>query len=454
MFAVNLIFKTVMLGTLGLLVISGCSNDDNGNGPMEVTSRDFTVTVANVSEVKAFSGSGVFNTPVGAGQPGPIGPGAAYEFSFSATPGSKLSFATMFVPSNDFYYAPDEDGIALYDGSGNQKSGDITPMIRLWDAGTEINQEPGLGMDQPQRQSGPNTGAVDPANQVRLAPDDFSNLPAVNEVIKVTLTAMAPTEFKLRIENVSNSTTLQTSDGNGQAVPLAPGVWVVHQDAAPLFAGNQEDYGDGLEALAEDGNPAALLSALDAETGLTNLLAPGVWVIHNAADPLFSADQPDRGEGLEALAEDGDPGTLSGSVVSRAGVLRQGVFNTPAGSSQPGPLLPGHAYSFSFSAAAGEYLSFASMFVQSNDLFYAPDGMGITLFESDGQPVSGDMTSQIMLWDAGTEINEKPGFGLHQAPRQSGPDSGMDENGNVRLVNDGYSYPANSEVLQVTISVQ
>ncbi|UCF65615.1 MAG: spondin domain-containing protein, partial [bacterium] len=205
---------------------------------------------------------------------------------------------------------------------------------------------------------------------------------------------------------------------------------------------------------AEDGNPAALLSALDAETGLTNLLAPGVWVIHNAADPLFSADQPDRGEGLEALAEDGDPGMLSGSVVSRAGVLRQGVFNTPAGSSQPGPLLPGHAYSFSFSAAAGEYLSFASMFVQSNDLFYAPDGMGITLFESDGQPVSGDMTSQIMLWDAGTEINEKPGFGLHQAPRQSGPDSGMDENGSVRLVNDGYSYPANSEVLQVTISVQ
>jgi hypothetical protein len=437
MSAVNLIFKTVVLGTLGLFAISGCSKDDNGNGPMEVTSRDFTVTVSNVSEAKAFSGSGVFNTPVGASQPGPLGPGAAYEFSFSAASGSKLSFATMFVPSNDFYYAPDENGIELYDGSGNQISGNITQMFMLWDAGTEINQEPGLGMDQPQRQSGPNTGAADPTNEVRLAPDDFNNLPAVSEVIEVTLTAMAPTEFTVRIENVSNSTTLQTSDGNSQAVPLAPGVWVIHQDAAPLFVGNQMDYGDGLEALAEDGDPGSLSSALDAETGLTNLLAPGVWAVHNAADPLFTANQPDRGEGLEALAEDGDPGMLSGNVASGAGVLSHGVFNTPDGSSQPGPLLPGHAYSFSFSASAGEYLSFASMFVQSNDLFYAPDGMGITLFEADGQPVSGDVTSQIMLWDAGTEVNEKPGFGLHQAPRQSSPDSGMDENGNVRLVNDG-----------------
>ena len=436
------------------LVFAGCSKDDNGNGPMEVTSRDFTVTLANISEAKAFSSSGVFNTPVGASQPGPIGPGGAYEFSFSAAPGSKLSFATMFVPSNDFFYAPDENGIDLFDGSGNQNSGDITAMVQLWDAGTEINQEPGLGIDQPQRQSGPNTGAADPLNQVRNAPDDFGNLPAVSDVIQVTLMAMAPTEFTLRIENVSSSTTLQTSDGGNQAVPLAPGVWVVHSDAGPLFTSNQADYGDGMEALAEDGNPAALAAALDAESGLTNILAPGVWVVHNSADPLFTANQTDRDEGLEALAEDGDPGTLAANLVNRSGVVSNGVFNTPAGASQPGPALPGNSYSFSFSASPGEYLSFASMFVQSNDLFYAPAGMGITLFEADGQPVTGAVTSQIMLWDAGTEVNEKPGIGLHQAPRQSGPNDGMDENGNVRLVNDGYTYPANSEVLLVTISVQ
>ena len=432
-----------------LLLIAGCSEDDNGNGPLDVNSRNFTVTLANISEAKVFSSSGVFNTPVGASQPGAIGPGGAYEFSFSAAPGSKLSFATMFVPSNDFFYAPDENGIDLFDGSGNQNSGNITAMIRLWDAGTEMNQEPGLGPDQPQRQGGPNTGAVDPLNQVRMAPDDFNNLPAVGNVIQVTLTAMAPTEFTLRIENVSTGTTLQTSDGGSQAVPLAPGVWVVHSDAGPLFMNSQMDYGDGLEALAEDGDPGTLATALEAESGLTNLLAPGVWVLHDSADPLFTVGQSDRDEGLEALAEAGDPATQPSNIMNGSG-----VFNTPDGASQPGPLLPGNSYSFSFTASPGEYLSFASMFVQSNDLFYAPAGMGITLFEADGQPVTGAVTSQILLWDAGTEVNEKPGVGLNQAPRQSGPNVGLDENGTVRLVNDGYSYPATSEVIEVSVSVQ
>ncbi len=288
--------KFMVFASILLLLLAGCSEDDNGNGPLDVNSRNFTVTLANISEAKAFSSRGVFNTPVGASQPGAIGPGDAYEFSFSAAPGSKLSFATMFVPSNDFFYAPDENGIDLFDGSGNQNSGNITTMIQLWDAGTEMNQEPGLGSDQPQRQSGPNTGAVDPLNQVRMAPDDFNNLPAVGNVIQVTLTAMAPTEFTLRIENVSTGTTLQTSDGGSQAVPLAPGVWVVHSDAGPLFMNNQMDYGNGLEALAEDGDPATLASNI-----------------------------------------------MNGS----------GVFNTPVGASQPGPLLAGNSYSFSFTASPG-----------------------------------------------------------------------------------------------------
>ena len=57
----------------------------------------------------------------------------------------------------------------------------------------------------------------------------------------------------------------------------------------------------------------------------------------------------------------------------------------------------------------------------------------------------------ILLWDAGTEVNERPGIGLYQAPRQSGPDSGMDEGGNVRQVNDGYTYPNVSDVLRVVV---
>ena len=80
----------------------------------------FTVRIDNVSPGYEFSSSGVFATPVGADGPGPIGPGGAYEFSFSAAPGSALSFVNMFVPSNDFFYGPDENGIALWDDNGNQ----------------------------------------------------------------------------------------------------------------------------------------------------------------------------------------------------------------------------------------------------------------------------------------------------------------------------------------------
>jgi hypothetical protein len=36
-------------------------------------------------------------------------------------------------------------------------------VISLWDAGTEINQEPGTGPDQPLRQSGPDTGPSESA---------------------------------------------------------------------------------------------------------------------------------------------------------------------------------------------------------------------------------------------------------------------------------------------------
>jgi hypothetical protein len=60
-------------------------------------------------------------------------PGSAYEFSFTAEPGTRLSFATMFVQSNDLFYAPSSSGIPLLDSSGNPTSGDITDLVMLWE---------------------------------------------------------------------------------------------------------------------------------------------------------------------------------------------------------------------------------------------------------------------------------------------------------------------------------
>ena len=66
------------------------------------------------------------------------------------------------------------------------------------------------------------------------------------------------------------------------------------------------------------------------------------------------------------------------------------------------------------------------MFGQSNDLFYSND-RPIALFDAAGKPVRGDMTPQLSLWDAGTEVNEEPGLGPNQGPRQKTPEAGVAE---------------------------
>ncbi len=128
---------------------------------------------------------GVFNTPVGAMGPGPIGPGAAYEFTLSATPGMKLSMAFMFGQSNDMFYANDS-GIPLFDSKGKPLGGDVTSKFILWDAGTEVNQEHGLGPDQAPRQKAANTGAAEKGFVHRAQDDEFYGKTA--ELFRVTVT--------------------------------------------------------------------------------------------------------------------------------------------------------------------------------------------------------------------------------------------------------------------------
>lgn len=105
-------------------------------------------------------GSKVFNTPIGADAPGPIFPGGAYEFKISAKPGDKLSFVTMFVQSNDWFYSTtdEDDSISLFDAAGNAVSGDVSNQIALWESATEVDEEAGTGPNQAPRQVGPNTG--------------------------------------------------------------------------------------------------------------------------------------------------------------------------------------------------------------------------------------------------------------------------------------------------------
>jgi hypothetical protein len=91
------------------------------------------------------------------------------------------------------------------------------------------------------------------------------------------------------------------------------------------------------------------------------------------------------------------------------------------------------------------------MMGQSNDWFYAPAESGIELFKS-GQAISGDITSQLMMWNAGTEVDQEPGIGSEQGPRQKAPNTGKAENSVVKTLNDGKAYSKAANVMRVTIT--
>ncbi len=182
------------------------------------------------------------------------------------------------------------------------------------------------------------------------------------------------------------------------------------------------------------------------------LLSPGVWTVTHHFDPLFKVGQYDLGLGMEQLAEDGNPTNLAASMENDNMVISSGVFNTAVGETSPHPAFPGQAFEFTVSARPGDRLSFATMFAQSNDLFFAPGATGIPLFNWGNRPTDGDVTGYITLWDAGTEVNQEPGIGPDQAPRQSGPNTGESEHMRVWPVHDQFTYPATDAMIKVTIT--
>jgi len=73
--------------------------------------------------------------------------------------------------------------------------------------------------------------------------------------------------------------------------------------------------------------------------------SPGLAVVHIDKAPIFTAGKKDCGKGLEAHAEDGNPARLAKSLDSDKGIKSVVVFNTPMGQKSPGPVGPGAATS-------------------------------------------------------------------------------------------------------------
>ena len=220
-------------------------------------------------------------------------------------------------------------------------------------------------------------------------------------VATATRKTAEPTKFTVRVENISNPEGMTAS--NGQKFPFA--------------------------------------------------LSPGMFVLTEKSAALFTEGKPVRKNGLEMQAEDGDP---SGLVASLAAMHHSsnlhGVFNTPVGAMAAGPIRPGDSFEFTVTAMPGMRLFMTQMFGQSNDWFYAPGANGIALFDSKGNAVSGDITDQLYLWDAGTEKDEEIGIGPNQGPRQKGTNTGEAENGVVHRVKDVRWAGRNTEYFRITIT--
>ncbi|MBK9035814.1 MAG: spondin domain-containing protein [Myxococcales bacterium] len=421
------------------------------------TPTTFTVRVDNVAPWTVLK-AGLASTKLVA-TPGPLASGEAYDFTFTAGRGQALSFATMFGESNDWFFAPGPAGIALYDGDGAPVSGDVTAQVELWNAGTELDQEPAVGDSTGPRQSGPDAGAPDPDPTVRSIPVTaplssgvMFTRPAIDAVIRVTVTPGANRQFTVRLQNVSTATTLVTSAGS-RDVHLSPAVWALHAAPGPLFTPGAADRAQGLEQVAESGRGAGLVNVLGVLTGVATPASPLVWAVHRGGTPLYDLGVADRGDGLERLAERGDPQVLADSLdASRTGLVGAGVLAVPVGAAGPGPARPGQAYEAEISALPGDRLSFATMFGMSNDWFFASDPAGIMLFNPDGSPMSGDVTHMVGIYDAGTELDEELGIGPNTAPQQATPDSGApDPIRQVRAVGARYPAPASAH-LRVTLT--
>jgi hypothetical protein len=385
--------------------------------------RNFTLRIENVAPFTVLKASTQRTRPDRTD--GNLAPGEIYEIRFTAGLGHRLSFASMLLESNDWFFGSDPAGIPLFNASGVPLSGDITNLVALWDAGTELDQEPGVGNNTGLLQTARGDGAADPNNLVRLVPDvvTLSNgssfaRPAIASMIRVSLTALPDRQFVMKIENVSTVDTLVTSTGN-RAITVTPTLWAIHCNPNVFFEVSKPARTNGLEALAEGANPDTLGNNLRLDKGVSTPLSGGVFAVHADGMPLFAQGTPDRSLGLEQLAEDSNPEVVANALKSESifGVESFGTFDVPVGGTDAAPCHAGQAFEVSFQARPGDLFSMVTAFSASNDWFIAPPGEGMALFNGT-LPRWGEITNEFRLYDLGTEYDEELDVGANTGTQQ------------------------------------
>ncbi|MEO5997399.1 MAG: spondin domain-containing protein [Chitinophagaceae bacterium] len=322
---------------------------------------------------------------------------------FSAAKGEALTFASMYGWSNDLFFAPENPGIAVYDVSGNPIQGDVSSQVKLWDNGTRINQVPGATVNHP--------GAADSKNIMEIAGTDAQGnayLPA-SQLVNATLIYDGNSYFTLTLKNISG--------GKANETPLSPGVWAVSYivggnllNSSPLYVKGQLTA-NGLTSIAEMGDNGPLHTYVSTITGIFTPLSPILVVIYHGIEmPLYKVGENDRGQGLKQLAQQGNADILAAALKTKAGVKAVYVLAEP----KTKVLLPvingqaGGTVSQEISVVKGDRLVIATMYGFSNDWFFASAGNGVDPM------MKGDISSSIGLYDNGTAIDQFPGAGITQ----------------------------------------
>jgi hypothetical protein len=153
-----------------------------------------------------------------------------------------------------------------------------------------------------------------------------------------------------------------------------------------------------------------------------------------------------------ASCSDDDAATTQSGTITIENVLdskplvESGTFK---GTGTPPVIFPGQSVSISFSAAKNQRLTFATMYGWSNDLFFAPENPGIKLYTDDGSPITGDVSSQVKLWDNGTRVNQTPGAEvMHPGTAEAGAKNIKEVNGTDDYAN---TYLPASQLMKVSL---
>lgn len=192
-------------------------------------------------------------------------------------------------------------------------------------------------------------------------------------------------------------------------------------------------------------------------------LSPGVFAVFTGGDPAFTVGSP-ADEGTERIAEDGFTGpplplgSESTLLAAAPRVKSSGVFQSPGGPDAGPAIAAGETATFTITASPGDRLQIETMFVQSNDWFYAFADGGLALFTGN-DAVRGDVTGQLVLYDAGTEADTPPGTGPAQKPVQPpmATNVGTAEAVPIRRASERhptFTIPATASVIRVTITPQ